>query len=78
MDEPKVGTVKWFDKKKGHGFIQEIDRSSLEPFGTDIFVHYKDIKGDSDFKILTKNQLVRFQCHSTSKGLQAKEVRPNS
>jgi len=48
-----VGTVVWFDERKGYGFI------SCQDEGTDLFVHYTGISGDG-FKTLHKGQIVNF------------------
>ena len=54
------GTVKWFDVKKGYGFI-----SSEE--GNDIFVHYSGIGGDG-FKRLDEGQSVTFDLEEGKSG----------
>jgi len=46
----KKGTVKWFDPRKGYGFIVQED-------GTDIFVHYSSIAGEG-FKTLNEGAVV--------------------
>ena len=61
------GQVKWFDHKKGFGFIQQDG-------GKDLFVHYTSIQGDG-FKSLQEGQKVRFEIEETPKGLKAKNVR---
>ncbi len=61
-----TGTVKWFNNDKGFGFI------SAES-GSDLFVHYKAIKGDG-FKSLEEGQKVRFSVERTAKGEQAIDV----
>jgi CspA family cold shock protein len=63
-----MGTVKWFDEKKGFGFIR------TENVESDIFVHYKHILGDG-FKTLLKDELVLFEVVDTAKGLMATKVR---
>lgn len=60
------GQVKWFNEKKGFGFIQQDD-------GQDLFVHYTAISGDG-FKTLTEGQRVRFEIEETAKGPKAKNV----
>ncbi len=61
------GKVKWFDAKKGFGFIQGED-------GSDVFVHYSSIVTDG-FKTLEENQDVTFAVTKGAKGPQAAEVR---
>lgn len=61
--------VKWFDGKKGYGFI-------LNPEGgEDIFVHFSAIVSDQSFKVLNQDAEVEFELDKTQKGLQAKNVR---
>ncbi len=60
------GKVKWFNEKKGFGFIEEEG-------GNDFFVHYSEIKGDG-FKTLVEGQRVRFEPENASKGPRAKNV----
>jgi CspA family cold shock protein len=60
------GIVKWFDNKKGYGFIKREE-------GDDIFVHYSAIKGDG-FKTLNQDEKVSFELVEGPKGLQASNV----
>ena len=60
------GTVKWFDIKKGFGFIQQED-------GNDVFVHYSNISGNG-FKVLEDGESVEFEVVEGNKGLQAQNV----
>lgn len=60
------GTVKWFDEKKGFGFIAQDD-------GGDIFVHYSSIQ-TSGFKSLSEGDRVRFEVETGSRGSKAKDV----
>lgn len=60
------GSVKWFNEKKGYGFISIDD-------GDDVFVHYSAIKGNG-FKILYEGDRVEFEITKGSKGLQASNV----
>jgi CspA family cold shock protein len=63
------GKVKWFDSKKGFGFI-------LNPEGgEDIFVHFSEIISDLSYKALIQDDEVEFELIKTKKGLQAKSVR---
>lgn len=68
MSDREVGTVKWFNNRKGFGFVQ---RSN----GDDVFVHYRSISG-SGYKSLDEGQAVEFTLKEGEKGLQAEEVRP--
>ena len=63
-----VGNVKWFNNKKGYGFIHTED-------GDDIFVHYSAIEGDG-FKTLNEGQEVEFEVSQGPKGSQAAKVVP--
>ena len=60
------GQVKWFDQKKGYGFITRED-------GDDLFVHYSAINGDG-FKTLDEGDEVEFEISQGKKGLQATSV----
>lgn len=61
--------VKWFDGKKGYGFI-------LNPNGgEDVFVHFSAIVSDQTFKVLNQDAEVEFELEKTQKGFQAKNVR---
>jgi cold shock protein len=60
------GRVKWFNEKKGYGFISGDD-------GTDVFVHYSAIKGDG-FKTLREGDEVEFEVSKGPKGPQATDV----
>ena len=62
-----VGKVKWFNSKKGYGFIR------LNDGDQDIFVHYTSIKGEG-FKSLTEGEEVQFELAEGPKGLQAQNV----
>ncbi|MHC4138319.1 MAG: cold shock domain-containing protein [Planctomycetota bacterium] len=62
----KKGTVKWFDVKKGFGFIQQED-------GSEVFVHYSNISGNG-FKVLEDGESVEFEVVGGNKGLQAQNV----
>jgi len=61
-----TGRVKWFDEKKGFGFIEAQD-------GKDVFVHFRAIQGDG-FKTLTDGQEVSFEVEQGQKGPQAVNV----
>jgi CspA family cold shock protein len=61
------GRDKWFDNKKGFGFIVQ-DES-----GEDIFVHHTAISGDG-FKTLNEGEVVNFELIESDKGLKAQNV----
>jgi CspA family cold shock protein len=61
------GKVKWFNEKKGYGFIEKDE-------GGDVFVHFSAISG-SGFRTLMEGQRVDFEVEKGPKGLQAKDVR---
>jgi len=61
------GKVKWFDSKKGYGFVTN------ESDDKDYFVHFSEIQGD-DFKTLTEGQEVTFEIGEGAKGVVAKNV----
>lgn len=60
------GQVKWFDPKKGYGFING-------PEGADVFVHFSQINGDG-FRSLKDGEVVEYELIEGEKGLQAKSV----
>jgi CspA family cold shock protein len=60
------GKVKWFNPRKGYGFIATDD-------GRDIFVHYSSISGDG-YKTLTEGDSVTFDIVEGDKGLRAENV----
>jgi CspA family cold shock protein len=62
-----TGTVKWFNEKKGFGFLEQ-------PGGADVFVHFSAIKMDG-FRTLAEGQRVEFEVQQGPKGLQAANVR---
>ncbi len=62
----EVGTVKWFDEKKGYGFI-------ARKTGGDVFVHYSDITGQG-FRILKEGDNVEFSIKQNRKGQAAADV----
>ena len=60
------GTVKWFNAKKGFGFIQREE-------GDDVFVHFSPIQGEG-FKTLEEGQAVTFDIEESDRGPQATNV----
>ena len=62
------GTVKWFNEKKGFGFIQQSEG------GPDVFVHYSAITS-AGFKTLAEGQAVEFDLVEDAKGAKAQNVR---
>ena len=61
------GTVKWFNEKKGYGFLSQEN-------GNDVFVHYTSIKADG-FKTLKEGDAVEFEVRDGPKGRQAINVK---
>lgn len=61
-----TGKVKWFDAKKGYGFIERED-------GDDVFVHFSAIQ-DEGFKTLEDDQEVEFEIVEGDRGPQAENV----
>lgn len=61
------GTVKWFNAKKGYGFISDAD-------GNDVFVHFSALDMDG-FKELKDGEKVEFEVTEGAKGAQAANVR---
>lgn len=62
----KTGTVKWFNAKKGYGFISDEN-------GDDIFVHFSALSM-SGFKVLEEGDKVEFEVIEGEKGPQAANV----
>ncbi len=64
------GVVKWFDSRKGYGFLTTDDEQ-------DVFVHYSAIiaENDDDFKNLYEGDTVEFNITEGKKGPQATEVK---
>lgn len=68
MSDRVSGTVKWFDRRKGFGFIAQAD-------GPDVFVHYSAIEGEGR-RNLRARQAVQFKVEAGPKGPQAQAVCP--
>ena len=66
-DRRMTGTVRWFSRVKGYGFIQ--------PDGSekDVFVHYSAITGEG-YRNLNEGQRVEFSIEDSAKGPQAAQV----
>jgi CspA family cold shock protein len=62
-----TGTVKWFDVKKGFGFI-------INPDGKDVFVHFSSIEGEG-FRVLKDGEKVEYEQIDSGKGLAARHVK---
>ncbi len=66
MSEREVGTVKWFDAKKGFGFINVEEKE-------DVFVHFSAIDMDG-YKTLKQGQEVTYEIKDGPKGPQALNI----
>jgi len=62
-----VGTVKWFNDRKGYGFINQEN-------GQDVFVHYSSIDTPG-FKTLAEGDQVSFDVEQSERGPEAKNVK---
>ena len=67
MSSKNTGTVKWFNNDKGYGF-------AVNESGEDVFIHYRAIMGDQQYKTLAEGQRVEFVQVKSEKGWQAAEV----
>ena len=63
MSQREAGTIKWFDAKKGYGFINRQN-------GEDVFVHFSAIQG-TGYRTLQDGQKVEFEVVQGQKGPQA-------
>ena len=61
-----IGTVKWFNAKKGFGFVSDEE-------GNDVFVHFSALQMDG-FKVLDEGDKVEFEVINGEKGPQAANV----
>ncbi|MBI1370200.1 MAG: cold-shock protein [Planctomycetes bacterium] len=64
------GQVKWFDPKKGYGFL-------VGPEGQDVFVHYSQIQSEG-FRALKDGEWVDYELVQGDKGFQARDVKQPS
>ncbi|NND71830.1 MAG: cold-shock protein [Rhodothermales bacterium] len=62
--------VKWFDAKKGYGFLVDPDG------GEDIFIHYSQIASSQRFRTLRTGQRVQYGIEDGPKGIHAINVEP--
>ena len=62
-----TGTVKWFNNKKGFGFIEKEG-------GGDVFAHFSEIQSDG-FKTLNENDKVEFETEEGPRGPKAVKVK---
>ena len=71
-EEKKTGTVKWFNSRKGYGFITPEDAEG----SADVFVHYTAIKDESDdqYRALFEGDKVAFTVSDGKKGPEARDV----
>jgi CspA family cold shock protein len=68
MQQRITGTVKWFSRQKGYGFIG-VDEGEI----SDVFVHYSSIEGEG-FRNLDEGQRVEFSITESPQGPQAAAV----
>jgi len=66
MSDKITGIVKWFDSKKGYGFIESEGEK-------DIFVHFSEIQAEG-YKFLKDGQKVEFEIQADEQGKRAKNV----
>ena len=64
-----TGKVKWFDERKGYGFIQPDDG------GPDVFVHHSSIQMEGH-RTLNEGQAVEYETEAGGKGPKATSVKP--
>jgi CspA family cold shock protein len=68
MEERETGTVKWFNNRKGYGFI-------TRDAGGDVFVHYSSLTEQEGFRSLEEGARVEYQIEEREKGPAAIDVR---
>ena len=61
MSSKSKGTIKWFNNPKGYGF-------AVNESGEDVFIHYRAIIGDEQYKTLAEGQRVEFVQVKSEKG----------
>ncbi len=66
-----IGTVKWFNDKKGFGFI------TPDEGGDDLFIHHTNIAAEG-YRSLSDGQKVEYEATEGRKGMEATDVRPIS
>lgn len=64
-----TGTVKWFNNRKGYGFLVPDEQSD-----EDVFIHYSSIEMEG-FKTLSEGQKINFELADGPKGLHATNIR---
>jgi len=62
----ETGTVKWFSRDKGYGFIHT-------SAGEDVFAHHSEIAGEG-FRTLRQGEEVEFEITTSSKGPKARQI----
>ena len=67
MSTKESGIVKWFNNAKGFGF-------AVNQSGEDVFIHYRAIMGDKQYKTLAEGQRVEFVQVKSEKGWQGAEA----
>ena len=65
--QKQTGTIKWFNNPKGYGF-------AVNESGEDVFIHYRAIMSDQNYKTLAEGQRVEFIQVKSEKGWQGAEV----
>jgi CspA family cold shock protein len=62
-----IAKVRWFSKRRGYGF-------GIDSEGSEYFLHYKNIQGDSDFKYLEEGQAIEFDIQPSMDGKLPKAI----